>query len=154
MEEIKEMIRAVCIASVGVSVLESLTEGTRLRNQMRFLLSLAFIAVIAVPIAKGVLNFSLYDVKKYIGTENIEIDDEYYNGYVEYQAGQNIKQVLSDKLDGSGINYSNLEVEVNIPETNSIIISKVIIRTKQFDEAEKIIRKNVGEETEIVNEAE
>ena len=57
MEETMNSIKSVCIAVIGLSVLENLTASVRLKNQMKFLLSLAFLIVLTAPVAKGVKEF-------------------------------------------------------------------------------------------------
>ncbi|MBR6670728.1 MAG: hypothetical protein IKL31_08315 [Ruminococcus sp.] len=62
--------------------------------------------------------------------------------------------MLGEEFEASGIKNSKMEFEINISQTNCIDISKVIINTEQYEAAENIIRKNLGEEVEIINEAE
>ena len=53
-----------------------------------------------------------------------------------------------------GINNSEMKIDVNISETNSIDIKRVTINTKQYSEAEQILNEQLGGEVEIINEAE
>lgn len=154
MEETMNSIKSVCIAVIGLSVLENLTASVRLKNQMKFLLSLAFLIVLTAPVAKGVKEFDFSAVEDFFTTKNYAVSSELYENTLENQVSDNLKEVIGSCFSSAGISYSKLEFEINISQTNCIDINKVIINTEQYDEAQEILKENFGEEIEIINEAE
>lgn len=154
MEETMNSIKSVCIAVIGLSVLENLTASVRLKNQMKFLLSLAFLIVLTAPVAKGVKEFDFSAAGDFFTTKNYAVSSELYENTFENQVSDNLKEVIGSCFSSAGISYSKLEFEINISQTNCIDINKVIINTEQYDEAQEILKENFGEEIEIINEAE
>ncbi len=150
MESIKEIIRAVCIISAAICIMDGLVSGTRLKNQMKFLLNLIFVTVIATPILKGTLKFELPDLKQYTLPEYTQ-EDELYNEEIRIQTGENISSVLLQQLEAAGIECSKIETKVNISETNSIYISNVTVSADDFQSAAQVIRNSLGEETEVID---
>lgn len=154
MEETMNSIKSVCIAVIGLSVLENLTASVRLKNQMKFLLSLAFLILLTAPVAKGVKEFDFSAAEDFFTTKNYAVSSELYENTLENQVSNNLKEVIGSCFSSAGISYSKLEFEINISQTNCIDINKVIINTEQYDEAQEILKENFGEEIEIINEAE
>lgn len=154
MEETMNSIKSVCIAVIGLSVLENLTASVRLKNQMKFLLSLAFLIVLTAPAAKGVKEFDFSAAEDFFTSKSYAVSSELYENTLENQVSDNLKEVIGSCFSSAGISYSKLEFEINISQTNCIDINKVIINTEQYDEAQEILTENFGEEIEIINEAE
>lgn len=145
------VILSVCIISCAMGIVENLTDGTKLGKQLSFLLSLILLSVIFMPFAEG---DSLPDFDEYT-TINMseEYSTELYNNQLKKQVSDNVTAVLGLELQKNGVEYEFLETEVNISETNCIFISKVTVGTNNFERAEKIIKENLGEETEVLNES-
>lgn len=154
MEETMNSIKSVCIAVIGLSVLENLTASVRLKNQMKFLLSLAFLIVLTAPVAKGVKEFDFSAAEDLFTSKSYAVSSELYENTLKNQVSDNLKEVIGSCFSSAGISYSKLEFEINISQTNCIDINKVIINTEQYDEAQEILKENFGEEIEIINEAE
>ncbi|MBE6861285.1 MAG: hypothetical protein E7497_00080 [Ruminococcus sp.] len=150
MDNLKEIIRAVCIISAAICIMDGLVSGTRLKNQMKFLLNLIFITVIVTPFLKGTLKFELPDLKNYTLPEYTK-QDELYNEEIRIQTGENISSVLLQQLEAAGVECSKIETNVNISETNSIYISNVTVSADDFQAAAQVIRNSLGEETEVID---
>ncbi len=150
MDGFKSMIRAVCIISAAICLIEQLTSGTRFRNQMKFLLNMIFVMVIAAPFAKGTLEFELPDINKYLMPDSSE-SQEIYHDELERQTSENISAVLMEQINAAGINCTGIEMDINISETNSISISSVTVESDNFEAAAEIIRNSLGAETEVLN---
>ena len=139
---------AICIVSAGVCMIENMVSGTRLKSQMKFLLNLTVITVLIASFTKGSLNFEMPDIQ----SEDTEYSQELYNNEICRQTAENISSILSEQINNAGIICTEINTEVNISDDNSIFISKVIISADDFEKAEKIIKNNVGSNTEVVNE--
>lgn len=147
MEDFKNAVMAICIVSAGVCMIENMVSGTRLKSQMKFLLNLTVITVLIASFTKGSLNFEMPDIQ----SEDTEYSQELYNNEICRQTGENISSILSEQINNAGIICTEINTEVNISDDNSIFISKVIISADDFEKAEKIIKNNVGSNTEVVN---
>ncbi len=147
MEDFKNAVMAICIVSAGVCMIENMVSGTRLKSQMKFLLNLTVITVLIASFTKGSLNFEMPDIQ----SEDTEYSQELYNNEICRQTAENISSILSEQINNAGIICTEINTEVNISDDNSIFISKVIISADDFEKAEKIIKNNVGSNTEVVN---
>ena len=147
MEDFKNAVMAICIVSAGVCMIENMVSGTRLKSQMKFLLNLTVITVLIASFTKGSLNFEIPDIQ----SEDTEYSQELYNNEICRQTAENISSILSEQINNAGIICTEINTEVNISDDNSIFISKVIISADDFEKAEKIIKNNVGSNTEVVN---
>jgi len=150
LDDIKSIIKSVCIISAAICLLEGMASGTRFRSQIKFLLNLIFITVIAVPILKGTFKFEMPDVTQYMDMEYDETENVYQNE-IKHQTEENISSVLVQQIEAAGIKCEKIETEVNISETNSISISSVTIRADNFEAAAKVVRNSLGAETEVYN---
>ena len=147
MEDFKNAVMAICIVSAGVCMIENMVSGTRLKSQMKFLLNLTVITVLILSFTKGSLNFEMPDIQ----SKDTEYSQELYNNEICRQTAENISSILSEQINNAGIICTEINTEVNISDDNSIFISKVIISADDFEKAEKIIKNNVGSNTEVVN---
>ena len=147
MEDFKNAVMAICIVSAGVCMIENMVSGTRLKSQMKFLLNLTVITVLIASFTKGSLNFEMPDIQ----SKDTEYSQELYNNEICHQTAENISSILSEQINNAGIICTEINTEVNISDDNSIFISKVIISADDFEKAEKIIKNNVGSNTEVVN---
>lgn len=148
MDGLKDIIKAVCIISAAICMIEGLAAGTKFKNQMKFLLNLIFITVIVTPVLKGSFEFEMPDISQYMTPEYS--DSEYlYQEEMKKQTSTNISSVLMQQLKAAGINCSEIVTDVNISETNSISISSVTVSADNFQAAAEIIKNSLGAETEV-----
>jgi len=142
-------IISVCIISLAISVSENLTAGTKLGNQIKFILSLMLIAVIFRPFSD---NAVLPDISGIPDIGDIQVySDDVRNQELANQISENISEALRNEMEKKGFSPAFIETEVNISESDSISINRVTVGTDNFPEAEKIIKENLGEETEVLN---
>lgn len=151
MEEIKSSVMAICAASAAVCIVESLVSGTKLKNQMKLILDLILITVIAAPFIRGAFEFDLSEFRAY-DTPDYEYSREIYNEELRRQTSYNVSEVLLEQISAAGISCDKIETEVNISDDGSISITKVTLIADNFEKAADIIRKSLGDETEVVNE--
>lgn len=146
------MILSVCIISLLINVLENMTNDMKLGKQVKFILSLILLAVIFSPFSTTDLFSELpaFSVIDDVATYS----DELYNEEIQVQVSENVSEVLKDELEKNGISFDFIETDVNISDTDGISINKVKISTDNFSDAERIIKENLGEETEVINEYE
>ena len=154
METASEGIKTVCCISVGIFIIDFLCSATKLKKQMKFLLSMVFLAVLISPIISGTKNIDLGTVYDIMNTEECEVSAELCNNVLINEIENNIAEVIAKEFEHNGVETSKLEIEVNISQTNSIDIKRVTINTEQYSEAEQILIEKLGKEVEIVNEAE
>lgn len=150
MDNLSAAVKAVCMISAAICVVESLTAGTKFRNQIRYILNLIFVIVIAAPLVKGGFELELPDLSQYELSDNGEIETLYNEAMLEATSA-NISSVILSQLEAAGINCSEIETSVNISETNSISISSVTISTDNFEAAAEIIRNSLGSDTEVLD---
>lgn len=142
-------ILPICIISLAISICENLTSGTRLGKQIKFLLSLILLTVIFKPFSDGV---SLPDIPEIPDiTELEEYSQEFFSQETADMIAENISRKLVDELLKNNINTDFIETEINISDSDSISINRVTVGTDNFKQAEKIIKDNLGEETEVLN---
>ncbi len=151
MESIKNSVIAVCTVSAAICIIESLVSGTRLKNQMKLILNLVLITAAAAPFFNGgsaldLSGFNSHDIPDYGYSQDI------YNEELRRQISYNISAVLLQQIQAEGISCEKIETEVNIPESGSISITKVTLKTDNFKKASEIVRSSLGSETEVVNE--
>lgn len=145
----ESIILSICVISLAASVGENLTAGTRLGKQIKFVFSLILLIVIFKPFAGNTELPELPEIMD-IG-ETAEYSEEIYNNEMLNQIAVNISETLKEELKKNGVNAEFIETEVNISETDSILINRVIAGTDNFSAAERIIKENLGEETEVIN---
>lgn len=150
MENFIAAVRAVCYVSVGICIVQSITDGTRLRSQAGFIMKLVFAVTVTAPIVSGVFNIELPDLSAFDRTD-YSYTSEIYENELRNQLSENISAVLREQLSSAGITTEKIHTEVNISEDGSININRVIISTSDFEASAEIIRGSIGQETEVIN---
>ncbi|MDE5583146.1 MAG: hypothetical protein K2J08_05535 [Ruminococcus sp.] len=150
MEDFRNAVMAVCIVSAGVCMIESAVAGTKLKNQMKFLLNLTIITVLTASFTKGGISFEMPELPHFDSSE-YNISQELYAEEMRQQTAENISRVLAEQITAEGIKCGKIETEVNISEDNSIFISRVTISADNFGRAEEIIKSSLGDGTEVIN---
>lgn len=150
METLKSSVIAMCALRAVSFMIEYLAGGTKLKDQMRFMIKLVTIIAVLLPFIKSGANMELPEITSgntYYDENTIEI----YNEELRRQTSYNVSEVLLEHIRSRNIDCSKIETYVNILEDGSITISKVTIIADDFKGAEKIVKKCLGEETEVVN---
>ena len=150
MEGFVAAVRAVCFVSVGVCIVQSITDGTRLRGAADLVLKQIFALAVTAPIVSGAFEIELPDLSAFDSTD-YSYSTEIYENEFRAQISENISAVLREQLKAAGINAEKIDTEVNISQDGSISINRVIISTSDFEASAKIIRGSIGQETEVIN---
>lgn len=150
MDNFVAAVRAVCYVSVGICIVQSITDGTKLRSQAGFIFKLIFAVALTAPIVGGVFNIELPDLSAFDSTE-YSYSNEIYENELRAHLSENISAVLRDQLYAAGIKTEKIDTDVNISEDGSININRVIISTSDYEASAEIIRDSIGQETEVVN---
>lgn len=150
MENFTSAVRTVCIVSAGICLVRNMTGGTKLKTHMELLLKLIFALVLLAPIVKGGIELELPDFSSYSGG-GYSFSPELYDSELIRQTSENIAEVLRTQIEAAGLSCDKITAEVNISESGSISINRVIISSEDFEAAAQIIRSSLGAETEVVN---
>ena len=143
-------VRSVCYVSVGIYLLRLITDGTRMKAQAAFLLKLVFSVVFASAVINEFKEFRLPEISEYEASD-YSAAAEIYRNEVAQKAAENISDILYSQLKAAGIDIKEIKTEVNISEDGSIDISRVIISSADPAAAEELIRKSLGQGTEVIN---
>lgn len=149
MENVKSAVMAVCIVSAVKCLIESVSGASKLKNQLAMVLNLLLAVVMITPFVSGISGFELPEISEY----EFEYD---YSGDVYAQAladetADNIAGVLAEQIASAGIPCEKIEVAVNISPDYSISISSVTVTSEDFQAVAEIVRKSLGDGTEVVN---
>lgn len=151
MENFKAAVTSVCIVSAAICLIENLTSGTALKNQMKLMMKLIFALALLTPIVSGGAGIELPEPEDYEFSDD-GYSLELYNSELEKAISENVADVLRGQLRAAGISFGNISVSVNISDDGSISISKVVISAEDFRAASEIIKNSLGEGTEVINE--
>lgn len=150
MENIKAAVMAVCAVSAAAAVISQLTAGTKNQKQIKFIMDMLVVLAMTAPFVKGYEEFS-FSLQEDGYSEDYDYDTEIFNESFRLAAEKNIAEVLAVQLKAAGIEFENIEPEINILPDNSISIIKVTVTAEDAAAAE-IIRQSLGSETEVVYE--
>ena len=143
-------VKSICYVSAGIFLLRLITDGTRMKNQADFVIKLVFAVVFVSVIIKGFTQFEIPEIEAYDESDYSSAVDMYRKEVAE-KAAKNISGVLCTQLEAAGIDIEELVTEVNISEDGSIDISRVIVSSADSTAAAELIRKSLGQETEVIN---
>lgn len=149
MENVKSAVMAVCIVSAAKCLIGNIASASKLKNQLTMVLNLLLAVVMISPFVSGISGFELPQISDY----ELEYDysgDIYAEVLVE-QTAMNIESVLIGQIAAAGIPCEKIEAEINISPDYSISISRVTVTSEDFQAAAEIIRKSLGDGTEVVN---
>lgn len=124
--------------------------GTKLRDQAATVLKMVLFIAIGSVIINAVKHTELPDLTA-LDVQSENTVSQVYDREMKRQVSDNIAGVLVSQLEAAGIRTSELEVYVNISEDGSISINKVVISSDDTEGAAAVIRRSLGEETEVVN---
>lgn len=150
MENIKFAVMAVCIVSAVKCLIGSITAVSKLKNQIGMLLNLLLAVVMISPFVNGLSDFELPEISDYELTGYDYSDDIYASALAE-QTAMNVESVLIQQISSAGIQCEKINAEINISPDYSISISRVTVTSEDFEAVAEIIRKSLGDETEVIN---
>lgn len=149
MENVKSAVMAVCIVSAAKCLIGNIAAASKLKNQLAMILNLLLAVVMISPFVSGISGFELPEISDY----ELEYDysGDIYAEVLVKQTAMNIESVLMEQISAAGIPCEKIEVEVNISPDYSISISRVTVTSEDFQAAAEIIRKSLGDGTEVLN---
>lgn len=142
----------ICLLSAGLCILRMITDGTKMKCQAEFVYKLIFALITVASLFKCLKKAELPDIGRYEIADHSEAHDLYRKA-LERQTAENIEGVLYVQLEAAGIPTEKLTAEINISDDGSISIDRVIIRTADTTAADELIRRSLGQETEVINES-
>ncbi len=148
--DILSAVRSVCYVSGGIYLIRLITDGTRLKKQAAFVIKLVFAVVFVSVVTNCCMKFEFPEIVSYEATD-YSFEAEKYRNEVAEKAAENISDILFNQLKAAGIDVKELQTEVNISENGSIDISRVIVSSADSTAAAELIRKSLGQETEVIN---
>lgn len=149
MENVKSAVMAVCIVSAVKCLIESISGASKLKNQLAMLLNLLLAIVMISPFVSGILGFELPEISGY--EFEYDYSDDAYAQALADETADNIAGVLAEQIASAEIPCEKIEVAVNISPDYSISISSVTVTSEDFQAVSEIVRKSLGDGTEVVN---
>ena len=148
MNELRTLVTVLCALGAGGFLCQLLLGGTRLKNQVNFLLTLFMAVSLAGIFGQGIAGFSVPEIPP---PEELSVDDpeEIDRRQLENESAENICRVLLQQLTAAGLAPEKIEAEVNISPDGSISITKVRL-TGCGDAGAELVRKSLGCEKEVV----
>lgn len=151
MENIKSAVMAVCIVSAVKCLIGNISAVSKLKNQLSMILNLLLALVMISPFASGISEFELPEISDY--TIDYDYTNDVYAEILVQETESNIEAVLMEQITASGIICEKIDVEVNISPDYSISINRVTVTSEDFQAVSEIIRKSLGDGTEVINVA-
>ena len=148
--DIVTAVRSLCFVSAGLCLLRILTEGTRLKKQTELVFKLVFSLVFASMLINGFRNTELQKIPQ-IDVSDYSHAKAIYRNELAKKAADNISNILYSQLEAAGIEVEKVETDINISENGNININRIIISSSDPESAEDLIRKSLGQETEVIN---
>ncbi len=146
MGTIQQIALSICLVSVAISLLDSLSPEGRFKKQIRLILSLIFLLSILNPVMEG--EFSDFNIEDLMSSnEYIEANALYYEN-LEENFAINIESSLKIQLEQENIFPKKISPIVNISEDNSIDINRIeFILSSEDEENIDVIKEIVVNET-------
>lgn len=150
MDNIKGIVAALCFVSAGIYGIRNIVSDTALSQKVEVILKMIFAVILISPFINSTFSFEMPVISEYELSDYSFSQDEYESELIR-QSSENISQVLAEQIAASGTVCEKVKAEVNISEEGSIIISKVIVETDDFEKAADVVKSCLGEATEVVN---
>lgn len=146
MEQIKITIRIICLAALGVGIINSFVSNKKQAKTVNLITGMIFLILVISPIIKNDYNFSESIINNTINDfgKQVSIDVE---SEVIKLTEQKISDILIDELKNSEITVKKLNVECVSDDNKSVRIKRI---NCEIEEKEKVdfARKILNERTE------
>ena len=143
-------VHIICFVSASIYLLRMLSDGTRLQKQADFVYRLVFSFVFISLVINGFRNAGFPEIHE-IEAKDYSGSAEVYRNELAAKAGENIADILYSQLKAAGISIDKIDAEVNISGDGSICINRIIISSADTESAAELIRRSLGQETEVIN---
>jgi len=138
MEQLHSAVLSICLLSICTAVCTLFCPESSLTKQVRFLISLLFIIGLAVPLTNLEFPESL-----------IQIQEQNSQETALAVTKKSAEQALLFLLSEEQIHCSDLQVDVHIDGNQRIMISDVSVVCDDYQNACRVLREALGEETEL-----
>lgn len=152
MDTIRESVKIICMAAIALALIKILLPEKSSGKQIGLLISLIFIFVLVTPFVGGNISINTETVRAQTDIDYSEFEKQVMES-LRLQTGNIISTKLSNKLNENKISIEKITVLTNISDNNCITISKVIcvvFDESQMSDAERIIKEEADESTEII----
>lgn len=152
MEALKEMVLQISILSLITGVITSLKPYGKFTPQLKLFTALIMFTGILSPFFSSIKNMNTDFDCNITPEKNVQELNAAADEAVLRLAEDELERELKLKLAEEAVPCSEIEVNMNTNEDESINISNVTIISTKPAEAEMIIRNELGEEVEIYAE--
>lgn len=124
MENIKITIKIICLAALGMGLINGLVKDKKQAKTINFVTGLIFLILVLSPIINGKFDFDfskLDNIK--ITTSEAEIN---LNSKILSETEKRLEEMLKNELTERGIAVKRLKVKCVSDENGSITISEII----------------------------
>lgn len=153
MQIINNFSISVCVVAILSSLFEFITPSGNMKKIMQFIIAMFVIFSVALPFLNLVNNFNLNMLNISKSEENMENNLDINNIYTK-TSQEKLNKLIEKTLKENEITAENIETNMDINESGSIDINKIIIYLKKEDKnkalkTEDIIKKDLGLNCEI-----
>lgn len=148
MEMIKTAAFNGCVAGLIICAAGTLISEEKFSSQVKLIFS-AFFIMVTLSAFRGIdfENISVNEISMNEGYENIErkFDEE-----MEERIRKNTEYSLREKFHSLGLNFTEITADVQVESNGTVNLLSVSVCTDNPTAAEKILREELGENTEII----
>jgi hypothetical protein len=158
MESLKNVVAGACMLSMAVGICSLIRPSRLLERQVRFLISLLFVASFTAPLLQMDFSGSLSELSSALRTEQTAGLEDAVEESLLSETRSRAEEALRELLSEAGISVSELSVTVHIDESDSIYLSEVNVTCGDYQKTCEVLQEALGEEvtirvTEIIPEA-
>lgn len=124
MDKIKDIVSCVCLAAIAVSLMDTISHGRKLRNQLRLLFSGLIIITVLSAIVNSDFSFEIPTFAGFEDIDEIEALNSLSDDMEEREIERSLSKTLNSYLLSEGIIADKILFDVNITDETSIEISK------------------------------
>lgn len=148
MEMIKTAAFNGCIAGLIICAADTLISGEKFSSQIKLIFS-AFFIMVVLSAFRGIDfdNISVNDIamNEEYGDMERRLDEE-----MEKRIKKNTEYSLREKFHSLGLNFTEITADVQVESNGTVNLLSVSVITDNPAAAEKILREELREDTEII----
>ena len=152
----KEVLLCAALAAVLSALFRLLMPSSRYRKQIGFSIACFFILVIADSVYKNIVDIKEISATLSYKSEYIDFSEAEKND-IKQSTAVNIEEKINSLLEKNNIFAEKISAVIDISDNNCISIKQIrlvfpIDASAELKNAEEIVKKEVGDETEVVGE--